>query len=274
LCIPPGALKTHLQDLDSAVGAILKQFDKERTDAFRARSLRMHRRSLGWIPPVRGFSAGALAMRLRPPICDFAAVLMAFEHIMVVGLPKGEAKVHCLRAQVAIRDLILAGVPWPADWDKDLSPQVAAWRLVPATDHSSAYEEGLDQRHRVVDVRSAPYAEPQGEAERVPSLGGGEQWGILRWRKLRALVRAAVNRRLLAEAARIIDDRRTRTQIVEDFKSKHPDISNEAIGRTAGVDLRDFYHWRSGDPLAGPFPNRSTVHRRLMGLLLELLEMR
>jgi hypothetical protein len=205
-------------------------------------------------PRTLGFGLGALICRTFPWVCKFGGDLMLFEIATVLGLPESESEAHCERAVTGISTLILPEIPKQKIDSK-------AWRLQPESALSGPFEEVLDRDHHVVQRQRAFYAEPQGILEKLlQELLSDDTWGILRRPKLRRLLSGKIKQTLRSRAV-LVDDRRTRLQMVDECKQRHGIVDKE-IYTAVGVRSEDFYRWRKDG-----CSNRTLIHRRLVWAL-------
>jgi hypothetical protein len=125
------------------------------------------------------------------------------------------------------------------------------------------FEILLDEHHRPVGYRRAPYAERRGEFEDSPL---GDVWGILHppeMRRPRRLLVSRLRARLRSELVQIAEDRRTRRQLVEDCQGRHSEagvsVTHKLIAGAARVSINDFYQWRANNLRIG-----AKKHRRIL----------
>jgi len=210
----------------------------------------------------RQFSPETFFDRLVPHLVMFGRLVAIFERIVVPNLSPSEKPAHSKRIENAIVDMIvpLASVRSP------LPPTIVS----PYPYRKTAWTE-------IAKPLEPP--EPQGELGHLPL---GDFWRLVyalkqprrlvhpierAKRTLRPLERAkrilrlALRAQLRADFVQIVEDRRSRREMVGDCLEMHGthEISHKHIAEAAKVSMGDFYKWRDDNPRIGP-----QKHRRLL----------
>jgi hypothetical protein len=205
--------------------------------------------------PADRFDEIELARRFATHLARHAEDLMVYEGAVVTGLPRDQKVAHCLRAIDAIMESILP----PSRAAEPLPPEAHDFQLVDPP--AGPYWPTRDRYGRIIDIQIAQ----QGVFEETAPEN---LWGLARLKKTRPLLEQILRERLESASARIIDDHRSRLELLEDRQRQYS-VSKEEIARVAGVKHEELYRWLKGDrePPKRRVSNRSRIHRHLVRVL-------